>query len=136
MKRFHVNLRVEDLQESTAFYRALFGDEPTVVKPDYTKWLLDEPALNFSISQQASQPGIEHLGLQVDSEEELAVLRIRAEAAKAKVSNEGHTTCCYTKSDKSWVEDPQGVSWKLFRTYGESDTYHSTKKQTACCAPV
>lgn len=134
MKRFHVNLGVENLQSSIAFYTALFGTEPNVLKPDYAKWLLDEPGLNFSISQRAAEHGIEHLGLQVDSEEEMAVLRVRAEAAKGKIYNEGHTICCYAKSDKTWVEDPQGVAWELFTTYGESETYHSTEKAAAYCS--
>lgn len=133
MKRFHVNLKVEDLAQSTAFYSALFGAAPSVEKTDYVKWLLDEPALNFSISQHTSEQGIEHLGLQVDTEEELAVLRVRAEAARGKITEEGHTVCCYAKSDKTWLEDPQGVSWELFHTYGQSDTKHSTEKVTSCC---
>ena len=136
MKRFHVNLRVENLQSSVDFYTALFGEAPSVQKADYAKWLLQEPGLNFSISQHSSEAGIEHLGLQVETEEEMAVLRVRAEAAKGKVSNEGHTTCCYAKSDKSWVEDPQGVAWELFRTYGQSDTYRAAEKPSACCIPA
>lgn len=136
MKRFHVNLRVQNLQSSISFYAALFGQQPTVEKPDYAKWLLTEPGLNFSISQHPGNTGIEHLGLQVENEEEMAVLRVRAEAARGKIRDEGHTTCCYAKSDKTWVKDPQGVAWELFRTYGESETYRATEKPAACCTPA
>ena len=128
-------MQVENLQSSLSFYTALFGAEPTVQKPDYAKWLLDEPALNFSLAQTAGKGGIEHLGLQVGSEEDMAVLRLRAKAAKGKLKDEGHTTCCYAQSDKTWVEDPQGISWELFRTYGQSDTYRGDAKEGACCAP-
>lgn len=138
MKRFHVNLRVEKLEASIAFYTALFGEAPSVRKPDYAKWLLNEPALNFSISQHADQHGVEHLGLQVENEEDMAVMRVRAEAAKGKLSDEGHTVCCYAKSDKTWVEDPQGVAWELFRTYGQSDTYRdqAVENTATCCTPA
>lgn len=133
MKRFHVMLRVENLQTSIAFYSALFGSAPIVLKNDYAKWLLSEPAVNFSIAETEGAYGIEHLGLQVTTEEDLAVLRVRAAAANGQRKEEGHTTCCYAKSDKSWVEDPQGVSWELFRTYGESDTYRAAAPADAHC---
>jgi catechol-2,3-dioxygenase len=135
MKRIHVNVKVHNLQSSVAFYSALFGTTPSVQKPDYAKWLLAEPALNFSISHSTTDTGIEHLGLQVDTEEELAELRLRASAAEGKRIEEGHTVCCYAKSDKTWLEDPQGVSWELFRTYGQSDTNRSTEQVAACCEP-
>jgi catechol 2,3-dioxygenase-like lactoylglutathione lyase family enzyme len=137
MKRFHLMMRVENLQTSISFYSALFGAQPTVVKSDYAKWLLEEPALNFSIAEHAGKGGIEHLGLQVATEEELVQLRQRAEAAKGNLHQEGHTTCCYAKSDKSWLEDPQGISWELFRTYGQSETFRGeAPAATPCCTPA
>jgi catechol 2,3-dioxygenase-like lactoylglutathione lyase family enzyme len=133
MKRFHLMMRVENLQASVSFYTALFGVEPTVVKPDYAKWLLEEPALNFSIAEYAGRAGIEHLGLQVDTEEELVQVRQRAEVARGNLTHEGHTTCCYAKSDKSWLEDPQGISWELFHTYGQSQTLRGEAPPASPC---
>ncbi|MGK7388895.1 MAG: ArsI/CadI family heavy metal resistance metalloenzyme [Candidatus Cyclobacteriaceae bacterium M2_1C_046] len=123
MKRFHVHLKVKDLQESISFYTALFNIAPAVEKSDYAKWMLNEPAVNFALSSGHSKAGIEHLGLQVDSPEELEEVYSNMKNAKGMVFKEGDSTCCYSKSQKSWVTDPQGVDWEAFHTYGESTLY-------------
>jgi catechol 2,3-dioxygenase-like lactoylglutathione lyase family enzyme len=123
MKNFHVHLKVTDLAQSITFYTTLFGAGPTVAKDDYAKWMLDDPRVNFAISTTAGAPGIEHLGIQVEHTEELAETHKRMTAARGEVFREGHTTCCYAKSEKSWITDPQGVSWEAFHTYGEATVY-------------
>lgn len=123
MKRFHVHVRVKNLEESISFYNALFGTEATVVKPDYAKWMLEDPRINFAISTGHSQNGIEHLGLQVDTEEELQQVFTNMQEAKGKVFEEGECTCCYSKSQKSWITDPQGVDWEAFYTHGSATVY-------------
>lgn len=141
MKRIHIALRVSDLPTSTDFYTALFGAAPTVRKDDYAKWLLDDPRVNFSITARAGAAhgaaGIEHLGIQAENEAELRDLYGSVAAAEAAagaaVREEGHTTCCYAQSEKSWAEDPQGVEWEVFYTYGESESFHGTE-ESACCA--
>jgi catechol 2,3-dioxygenase-like lactoylglutathione lyase family enzyme len=133
MKRMHVMLKVTDLQESIAFYTALFGAAPTTQKDDYAKWFIDDPRVNFSIAEQAGPSGIEHLGIQAEDETELRQLYASADQAEASLLEEGHTTCCYARSEKAWVKDPQGVDWELFHTYGESATYHGEDVAAACC---
>ena len=133
MNRFHVNLAVEDVQQSIRFYSHLLGAEPTVVKDDYAKWLLDDPQLNFSITLAKENHGIRHLGLQVASREDLSELRTRLANSKGKTFHEGETTCCYAQSDKSWIVDPEGVEWEAFYTHGESDTFYEEQAKTACC---
>ena len=123
MKRFHVNVRVKDLQESSAFYTALFGAEPTVLKADYAKWMLEDPRINFAISLHPENAGIEHLGIQAESEEKLAEVYGRLKQAKGTIREEVKCTCCYAKSEKSWITDPQGVDWEAFYTFGESTVY-------------
>lgn len=131
MKRMHVMLKVNDLTESINFYSTLFGAEPTVQKEDYAKWMLDDPRVNFSIAERSGAKGIEHLGIQTETEEELQELRTNIGRAHGLVREEGETTCCYANSDKSWITDPQGVSWEAFYTFGESDVYAS--EEHACC---
>ena len=125
MNRFHVHLNVADLAASVRFYSTLFAAEPRVLKPDYAKWMLDDPRLNFAISATGRAPGVDHLGLQVDSSAELAALGTRLDAAGGTVVPEDATICCYAKSDKAWTEDPQGTRWETFHTFGEATTYHA-----------
>lgn len=124
MKRFHVNLAVDDLAQSVWFYSTLFAAEPTVLKPDYAKWMLEDPRVNFSISTASGRrAGISHLGIQAEDEGELAEIYGRLAAAERPVLEEKATTCCYAQSDKQWIADPQGVEWETFYTYGESTVY-------------
>lgn len=146
MKRFHVHVGVADLQASIGFYSGLFGTAPTVVKDDYAKWMLEDPRINFAISQKCgAQKGIEHLGLQVEDEAELAEVYGRLKEAKGPVMEDGATTCCYAKSEKSWIADPDGVVWEAFLTMGDSTVYgdspdfsslsSESAATSACCAP-
>lgn len=132
MKRMHVMLKVNNLNESIEFYSTLFGVAPTKQKEDYAKWMLDDPRVNFSIAQRKGNKGIEHLGIEAETEEELSELRGDIDRTHGLSRNEGDTTCCYANSDKSWITDPQGVEWEAFHTYGESESY-SEEEQAACC---
>jgi hypothetical protein len=133
MKRLHVHVSVEDVADSIRFYSTLFAAEPAVTKPDYAKWMLEDPRVNFAISKRGSTPGIRHLGIQVENRVELEDVYSRLARAEAPVLEEGATTCCYAKSEKSWVEDPQGIQWETFLTTGESTEYGGAKP---CCAPT
>lgn len=146
MKRFHLHVGVTDLDASIAFYTRLFGAEPLVVKADYAKWMLDDPRINFAISvREGAVKGIEHVGLQVEDESELAEVYARLKAADRPVLEEGATTCCYARSDKSWIADPDGVVWEAFLTHGGSTTYggspdlgqlaNAEAATGACCVP-
>lgn len=132
MKRMHVMLRVNDLDEATRFYSTLFDTTPTKKESDYAKWMLDDPRVNFSIAEKDENFGIEHLGIQAETPDELDELRDRIGRAGGTVNNEGETTCCYANSDKTWVVDPQGVSWEAFYTSGEAETYYA-EEESACC---
>ncbi|GGA50255.1 ArsI/CadI family heavy metal resistance metalloenzyme [Sphingomonas psychrolutea] len=141
MKRLHVHVAVDDLDRSVAFYANLFAAAPTVLKPDYAKWMLDDPTVNFAISARGGKAGVEHLGIQVEDASELAEVYARLDKADAPVVEEGATTCCYAKSEKSWITDPQGVVWETFLTQGEATTYGTSATidaltaKTACgCA--
>ena len=146
MKRFHVHVAVKDLQESLRFYSAMFGSEPTVLKADYAKWMLDDPRVNFAISQRSQTPGVNHLGVQAETEDELEGIHGNLQQADAAVVAEKGVHCCYAKSDKYWVIDPQGVAWESFRSlatvplYGEDN--HTapeacgTNERSGCCAPT
>ncbi len=146
MKRMHVHVGVENLDQSIQFYSTLFGSEPTVLKSDYAKWMLDDPRVNFAISSgNHARNGIEHLGIQVESTDELAEVYGRLKAADRPVLEEGATTCCYAKSEKSWIADPDGVVWEAFFTNGEATTYGDSPTLSAlsdnasgdaCCAPA
>ncbi|ARA93753.1 glyoxalase/bleomycin resistance/dioxygenase family protein [Rhodothermaceae bacterium RA] len=133
MKRIHINIRVNDLPASVAFYTALFGTGPTTRREDYAKWMLDDPRVNFALTRRAGTPGIEHLGIQAEDEAELQQLYAGIAGADAVLREEGHTVCCYAQSEKSWVKDPQGVEWEVFRSYGESDTFYGEDPEAACC---
>jgi len=140
MKRFHVHLGVPDLAASVRFYSDLFGMPPTVAKPDYAKWMLDDPRVNFAISQRAARTGLNHLGLQADSAEELAGIRAHFAAADhASMVDENEVNCCYAKSNKHWVRDPQGIAWEAFHSLGTvpffgDDSAEAGTAETACCA--
>ena len=143
MKRLHVHMSVGDLDQSIRFYSTLFAAPPTVVKPDYAKWMLEDPRVNFAISTHAvGAPGIDHLGIQVEDGEELQEIYGRLKDAAGPVLEEGKTTCCYAESEKSWTLDPQGVSWETFLTTGESTVYGTSTprveklKPVACCGPA
>ena len=124
MKRLHVHVGVNDLDHSIQFYSTLFAAQPTVVKDDYAKWMLDDPRVNFAISAgKHAQKGIEHLGIQVESVGELGEVYGRLKAADRPVLDEGKTTCCYAQSEKSWIADPDGIVWEAFFTDGEATTY-------------
>jgi catechol 2,3-dioxygenase-like lactoylglutathione lyase family enzyme len=145
MKRFHVHIAVESIEQSTQFYNTLFGQQPTVSKLDYAKWMLDDPRINFAISQRparSGQSGLDHLGFQMDSAPELHAMTTQLQAAGVAVTGLGETTCCYAKSDKGWVHDPQGIAWESFVTMGEATTYGVENASApiesasgACCAP-
>lgn len=139
MKRFHVHLHVEDLAQSVAFYSKLFAAEPSRLEGDYAKWMLDDPRLNFAISTRGSRPGIDHLGIQAENAEELAELRARGESADQALLDEGATSCCYARSEKHWLTDPQGVAWEHFQTLENipvfSEQAPATSKESACCPP-
>lgn len=157
MKRFHVHLNVSDLASSVRFYSQLFAAEPSVLKADYAKWILEDPRINFAISDTGRAIGVDHLGIQVDSGDDLKELGRRLDAAGGSVVPQEATTCCYARSDKLWTEDPQGTRWETFHTLGDATTYHAgdtacvnlaapctpdlrkpepaIAKATACCAP-
>lgn len=140
MKRFHVHLHVEDLGKSIGFYSKLFAAAPTRVEGDYAKWMLDDPRINFAISTRGSQPGIDHLGFQTDDAAELAELKERAASADMALLDEGETTCCYARSEKHWVTDPQGIAWEHFHTLGNIPVFREAAAAdgaaTACCTPA
>ena len=116
MKRFHVHVSVKDLDSSIEFYSTVFGTPPAVVKPDYAKWMVDDPRVNFAISKYGSATGIDHLGLQVDSDEELTALRAQVTGARIAAQDQTNAECCYARSDKYWTTDPQGIAWETFHT--------------------
>ncbi len=144
MKRMHIHVSVDDLDKSIGFYARLFDAEPSVVKADYAKWMLDDPRVNFAISARGAETGLDHLGIQVDSDAELAAIHDRLDAAGQAVFSQEGTTCCYARSDKHWVTDPQGVAWEAFHTLGSALTFGSSRDTSrsgatgagdACCAP-
>jgi|SRR6185437_111011 len=139
MKRLHVHVAVDDLPKSIDFYSTLFGAQPSVVKDDYAKWMLEDPRVNFAISDRHHAAGLDHLGIQVDSREELAELSGRLKSAGETTRDQTATTCCYAQSDKAWVSDPSGVSWETFFTFGEATVYGEDAEPvaaaaSACCA--
>lgn len=123
MKRLHVHISVEDLAGSIRFYSALFGAEPTVAKADYAKWMMDDPRVNFAISARGGKAGVDHLGIQVETPEELKEVYGRLQRAERPVLEEKATTCCYAESEKAWTSDPQGLLWESFLTTGESTVF-------------
>lgn len=147
MQRFHLHVGVSDLDASIAFYTALFGSGPSVRKPDYAKWMLEDPRINFAVSMRAgAKKGIEHVGLQAEDAGELAEVYARMKAADRPLLEEGATTCCYARSEKSWIADPDGVVWEAFLTEGATTTYggspdleqlaNARAAEKACCVPA
>ena len=134
MKRMHVHVGVESLDQGIKFYSALFDRAPVKTKTDYAKWMLDDPRLNFAISTRAGATGVNHLGLQVDEEAEMEELRERLKHADMSLLDEGETVCCYARSDKSWVTDPSGVAWETYRTMAEARSYTSDEASTGTSA--
>jgi catechol 2,3-dioxygenase-like lactoylglutathione lyase family enzyme len=136
MKRMHLHIGVEDLDESIRFYTALFGAAPIKTKPDYAKWLLEDPRVNFAISTRAKK-GVDHLGIQVEEDTELAEVRERLRAKDVTLADEGETVCCYARSEKSWVQDPSGIAWETYRTMEDVQLFSGQTESTggACCTP-
>ena len=131
MKRLHLHVSVPDLDQSIRFYATLFGAEPSVVKGDYAKWMLDDPRVNFAISTRDRAPGLDHVGIQTETSGELLELAGRLKAAGTETFDEDATTCCYAQSDKSWVSDPAGLRWETFFTFGEATSYGESHAQAA-----
>ncbi len=138
MKRFHVHLHVQDLQKNIGFYSALFQQPPARAEADYAKWLLEDPPVNFAISTRGQGTGLDHLGIQVGSADELTALKAQAQQADMALLDEGETTCCYARSDKYWITDPQGVAWEQFHTLDNIPVFREAAQETdsACCAPA
>ena len=137
MKRFHVHVSVDNLAESIRFYSTLFGAAPAVTKTDYAKWMIEDPRLNFAISQRGRAAGVNHLGIQVDSEEELAQLRAAADVTSLPVVDQRNASCCYAKSDKYWMTDPQGIAWETYHTLHDIRTFgDDTVTAGTCCDPA
>ena len=143
MKRLHVHVAVDDLKQSIGFYSALFAAEPAVTKTDYAKWMLDDPRVNFALSTRGRQAGLDHLGIQVETGDELKEIYARLHKAGGAVIEQGQTSCCYAKSEKSWIDDPAGISWETFLTSGENIDYGDgsgerearVAHEKSCCAP-
>ncbi len=143
MKRFHVHVAVADIQQSINFYSTFFNSAPTVEREDYAKWMLDDPRINFAISNRGRSPGLDHLGIQVDDGDALKEISARLKEAQQPILQQEQTTCCYAKGDKTWVHDPQGIAWESFYTTGSATTYGEDAElsvqgrgNSACCAPV
>jgi predicted lactoylglutathione lyase len=144
MKRLHVHVSVSNLQQSINFYSALFAANPTVRKADYAKWMLDDPRVNFAISSRGRQAGLDHLGIQVEDKKELEQVYTRLQQAGGAVIEQGQTNCCYAKSEKSWIDDPAGLSWEAFLTTGEITDYGDGSgerlariaHEESCCVPA
>jgi hypothetical protein len=142
MKRFHVHVGVHDLNKSVRFYTTLFSAEPTVLKPDYAKWQIEDPKINFAISTRAAKTGVDHLGIQTETGTELEDLASRLAQADVAITPQKGVSCCYARSDKYWTLDPQGIAWESFQSldsvpvYGIDTAPRETEaKLTACCAP-
>jgi catechol 2,3-dioxygenase-like lactoylglutathione lyase family enzyme len=140
MKRFHVHVSVDDLDQSIRFYSSLFGIEPSVSEIDYAKWMLDDPRVNFAISKRDRAVGVNHLGFQVDSNDELKQLKCQLEAADTSLVEQTSVSCCYARSEKHWVKDPSGIAWETFHTLGSVPVYgdddHARQPSEACCIPL
>lgn len=144
MKRFHMHVAVDDVEPNVRFYSTLFGAAPTVHKPDYAKWMLDDPRVNFAISTRGAKPGLDHVGIQAEDAVELEDIRARLARAEQNMIEQKGTSCCYAKSDKYWVQDPQGLAWEAYHTLGEAPVFSDAdlaaqrggEGRAACCAPA
>lgn len=138
MSRFHMHVAVDDLEPSVVFYSALFGAQPNVLKPDYAKWQLEDPKINFAVSTRGAKAGLDHVGIQAESAEELEAIEARLTAAGIKGLEQKETTCCYAKSDKYWTVDPQGIAWEAFHSLGNAPVYGESPAEQlegSCCTP-
>ena len=144
MKRFHLHLAVDDIEKNVRFYSALFGAEPAVLKPDYAKWMMEDPRVNFAISTRGAKAGLDHLGIQVEADDELDAMRSQMVAADAATVEHEDAACCYSTSSKYWVQDPQGIAWEAYHTLGTIPVFGHDRataikvgaaKSGACCAP-
>ena len=135
MKTVHIHISVQDIEKSVHFYSSLFGIKPTKLKSDYAKWMLDDPKMNFAISNRSSKQGLDHLGIQVDSESELNEISQRIQKAEQHLFKQGVTECCYAKSNKVWLEDPAGIAWEAYETMEDVEVFGPEKSSSACCAP-
>lgn len=138
MKRFHVHVAVDDLEQAVRFYSTLFGARPTVLEPDYAKWMIEDPRINFAISARGAAPGVNHLGFQLDSDEEFRSMHAQLAAADAGVVEETGANCCYAKSDKYWITDPAGIAWETYHTLGRIPVFGAEQENkapgsAACC---
>jgi catechol 2,3-dioxygenase-like lactoylglutathione lyase family enzyme len=138
VKRLHVHIAVDDLNKSIGFYSTLFGTQPSVLKDDYAKWMLEDPKVNLAISQRDRAAGVDHLGIQVESDGELRELATRLKAAGEETRDQESATCCYAQSNKAWVNDPSGVRWETFYTFAQATTYgedepETAKAESSCC---
>jgi len=144
MNRFHIHVHVTDLESCVNFYSQLFGAEPAILKADYAKWLLEDPRINFAISANANEAGIDHLGFQVESDDGLSAIASRLTKAGVTVTRQENASCCYARGNKTWVTDPNGVSWETFYTFDDSVTYGgdlrpqpaTTPAESSCCIPA
>lgn len=136
MKRFHIHVGVDDLKKSVDFYSTLFGQQPTKLKEDYAKWMLEDPRINFAISTRVAAKGVDHLGFQVDEDSELTEITERLKNADLRVFGEGEATCCYAESKKAWVQDPSGIPWESYRTMADAEVFSEKPKVKlgqSCC---
>ena len=138
MKRMHLHVAVDDLAKNIVFYSRMFGCAPSVEKADYAKWMLDDPRVNFAISARGLKPGLDHMGIQTDTDAELAAMKQQFDAAGLESVSQIGTTCCYAESDKHWLADPQGIAWETYHTLADAPTFGSAERSTnsACCAPA
>lgn len=138
MSRLHIHIAVDDIEQNTRFYCALFGSQPSVTKVDYIKWELTEPAVNFAISKRGSKTGLDHLGIQADNDDELTAIQSRLQQAGIAGQEQRDAACCYARSDKYWTEDPQGIAWETFHSLDTIPTFSNSDEQAAasgCCVP-
>jgi len=137
MKRLHVHVGVEDLSASVTFYSALFGAQPIRLEADHAKWMMDDPRMNFAISTRTGRSGVDHLGIQVEDADELRALREQVSRARILTRSDGETTCCYARSEKSWLQDPDGLAWEAYHTMAEVSVLagRSAPATASCCTP-